>query len=195
MLRAFLTAMLLAVLAAPGGGHAQQLVNLGRLGDTVVEASSVNGGRELDNGFYGVLNLFDGGEHFLNGINYTYWLSDAATRHWVKLRFAAPVEVRSVLVEFGTEAATEAKPSRRPEAFALDIKRLHYGEEVVQKLVSVKVDGFRVVYPFDSPLLDVVELTLVFPGHSMIEVHEIEVMGIPSVLQGSEGQGPRVPER
>ncbi len=40
----------------PMSGQAQRRVNLGALGDSVVDASSVNANRPLDNGFYGVLN-------------------------------------------------------------------------------------------------------------------------------------------
>ena len=187
------TAVLLSLLLVPATARAQLLVNVGKLSDTVVDASSVNAGRPLDNGFYGVLNLFDAGENVINGINYTYWLSNAATRHWIKLRFGAPVEIRSVLVEFGAaEPPGRGQKSRRPEGYALDIKRLAYGEEVEQKLPSVNVGGFRVAYPLDAPLVDVVELTVVFPGHSPIEVHEIEAMGIPSAISGAEGGGPRI---
>ena len=190
--------------------RAQELINLGKLNDTVVDASSVNGGRALDNQFYGLRNLFDGGENLINGINYTYWLTDTATRHWVKVRFAAPVEIRSIMLEFNAKgalrgalpvqlaeadrSATHELPSRRPEEFAIDVRRQEDGEESVQKLASISVTGFRAFYPLEKPMPDVIELTLIFPGPSMIEVAEIEVMGTPSRTAGI-GEGPKVAAR
>ncbi len=182
---------------SPRGGKCG-LVNVAKLGDTFVDASSVNAGRELDNVFYGVLNLFDGGDNIVNNINYTYWLTDSATRHWVKLRFRAAVEVHSILVEFNAAQAFPAerpRPSRRPEGFALDVVRLIGGSEQIEKLPSVNVDGFRVIYPLDAVLSDVTELMFVFPGPSMTEVAEIEVMGVPSGGHSQIGQGPRIRNR
>ena len=176
-------------------GQAEELVNLGKLGDTYADASSVNAGRKLDNVFYGVPNLFDGGRHVVNNINYTYWLSDSATRHWLRLRFGAPVEIRSILIEFNAEESSpsgERRPSRRPEAFALDVTRPINGGKAVEKLPSVNVDGFRVIYPLEEPLADVVELLVVFPGPSMIAVAELEVTGIPSSRDSQGGEGPKV---
>ena len=171
------------------------MLNLGKLDDTLADASSVNAGRALDNVFYGVLNLFDGGRHFVNNINYTYWLSDSATRHWVKLRFGAPVEIRSILIEFNAEESHPRdgrRPTRRPEAFALDVTRSISGSEAVEKLPSVNVNSFRVIYPLEEPIADVVELLVVFPGPSMIAVAELEVMGIPSSRHSQQGEGPRI---
>ena len=121
---------------------------------------------QLDNVFYGVLNLFDGGHNVVNNINYTYWLSDSATRYWVKLRFRAPVEVRSILAEFNAaESPREDRklPTRRPEGFALGVTRLTGGRERSEKLPSVNVDAFRVFYPLKVPLREVVELLVAFP--------------------------------
>lgn len=179
-------------------GQGEELTNLGKLSDTLVDASSVNAGRTLDNAFYGVLNLFDGGQNVVNDINYTYWLSDGATRHWVKLRFGAPVEIRSILFEFNAAecvAGDGRRPSRRPEGFALDVTRLVSDSAVVEKLPSATVDGFRVVYPLKEPLTDVLELLVVFPGPSMIEVAELEVLGIPSRWDSRKGEGPKIRDR
>ena len=92
--------VLAGILTLPTVSQTSELVNVAKLSDTLVNASSVNAGRELDNVFYGVLNLFDGGENFVNNINYTYWLSDSETRHWVKLRFKKPLLVIQITVEF-----------------------------------------------------------------------------------------------
>lgn len=176
-------------------GYGQELVNLAKLNDTFVDASSVNGGRPLDNVFYGALNLFDGGDNVVNNINYAYWMSDTATRHWVKLRFEAPVEIRSILLELNAAEPVGGDGkllSRRPEGFALDVTRLTDDSEIVEKLPSVKIDGFRVIYPLKEPLTDVSELQVVFPGPSMIEVAELEVLGIPSNRNSRRGEGPRI---
>ena len=185
-------AVLAGLLALPPSGRAQELVNVGKLSDTFVDASNVNAGRTLDNVFYGVLNLFDGGDNVVNNINYTYWLSDSATRHWVKLRFGAPVEIRSILVEFNAAESSPGVrrlPDRRPEGFALDITRLTNDRERTEKLPSVKIDGFRIFYPLKEPLVDVVGLSVVFPGPSMIEVAELEVLGLLSREDRQIGRG------
>lgn len=191
--------------------RAEGVTNLAKLKNTVVDASSVNGSRAPDNEFYGLQNLFDGGQNLINGINYTYWLSDSATRHWIKLRFEVPVEIQSIMLEFNAKttlhgavpialaeadrSATHELPSRRPEEFAIDVTRQVGGEETVQKLPSSPVSGFRTFYPLEKPLADVVELLLVFPGPSMIEVAELEVMGKPSQTVDGIGAGPKLARR
>ena len=185
-------------LTLPTNGRAEELVNLGKLGDTFIDAGSVNGGRKLDNVFYGVLNLFDGGHNVINNINYTHWLSDSATRHWLKLRFSAPVEIRSILVEFGAAefiGGDGRRPSYRPEGFALDVTRLINDRTEVEKLPSFNVNGFRVFYPLNEPLANVVELLVVFPGPSIVEVAELEVLGIPSSRDSRIGEGPKIPNQ
>jgi hypothetical protein len=245
-----LSALLALALAAPAPSPAQGPppvrqepipVNLARLEGTALLVSSVNGGREQDNAFYGAPNLIDGGENAIDGINYTYWLTDSATRHWIRLRFEAPAEVRSVMLEFNVAKTGSAE---RPGEFALDVASLAPGGQArVEKLASIRADppagegaiwnrqappgsgeagapspprqrpapirpedadvplgdqeppffpqsassrqafpprpveGFRVYYPLEEPLRQVVELGVVFPGPSMIAVSEIEVMG------------------
>ena len=176
-------------LTLPTSGRPDELVNLGKLGDTFIDAGSVNGGRKLDNVFYGVLNLFDGDTH---------WLSDSATRHWLKLRFSAPVEIRSILVEFGAAefvGGNGRRRSYRPEGFALDVTRLINDRTEVEKLPSFNVNGFRVFYPLNEPLANVVELLVVFPGPSIVEVAELEVLGIPSSRDSRIGEGPKIPNQ
>ena len=180
----------LSTSARPAG-----IVNLGKLGDTYVDAGSVNGDRKPDNIFYGVLNLFDGGHNVVNNINYTHWLSDSATRHWLKLRFNGPVEIHSILLEFGAAAVigeTERHRPYRPEGFALDVARLTNDRLTLEKLPSFKVDGFRVIYPLNEPLANVIELLVVFPGPSIVEVAEVEVLGIPSNRESRIGTGPKI---
>ena len=142
-----------------------------------------------------MLNLFDGGHNVVNNINYTHWLSDSATRHWLKLRFNGPVEIHSILLEFGAAAVigeTERHRPYRPEGFALDVARLTNDRLTLEKLPSFKVDGFRVIYPLNEPLANVIELLVVFPGPSIVEVAEVEVLGIPSNRESRIGTGPKI---
>jgi len=157
----------------------------------------VNAGRELDDVFYGVLNLFDGGENVVNNINYTYWLSASETRHSVKLRFKQPLSVFQIIVEFNRAQhfpSDSSGPSLRPEGFAVDVTSLIDDSEQIEKLPAVNVDSFREIYPLNKVLNDVVELTLVFPGPSMIEVAEIYVRGAPP-MQKYDLDGPKLQNR
>ena len=170
-------------------------VNLGMLEGTKISASSVNGNRGVDDPYYGALNLFDGGEHRINNINYTSWLTDNEPRHWVKLEFEAPVEVDSIMIEVPGKAfailnpappigiyqcATAMTPAPRPTEFAVDLTVEQSGAKITSKLRSVEVTGFRLYYPLEKSVQNVMEVTVVFPGPSMVEVSELEVMGVPS---------------
>lgn len=72
-------------------------INLARTSLAEVAASDVNGGRSLLNPFYGVRNAFDGGEHWINNINYTYWLSGGSAG-WIDVYFLQPVTVRAASI-------------------------------------------------------------------------------------------------
>ena len=147
------------------------LIDLARLSITHVSASSVNGDRELDNKYYGVLNLFDRGENFIRKINYTTWLTDAQVTHWVTLRFDSPVGVHAVIIE------TTSK--RRPAEYAIECTQVHHDQRVLREFESVKLKSFKVVERFAEPLLGVDEIRIIFPGPGIIEVAEITVLGIP----------------
>jgi hypothetical protein len=170
---------------------AQQRVNLGRLESSTVSVSSVNGKREQNNPYYGARNLVDGGRNLIDGTNYTTWLSDQDASHWIRLEFRNPVDIQSIMLELtalssrSTNIISELEPTttrstnpHRPQEVALDIV---YGDrdgrQRVEKQPSIMLGGFRAYYPLEKPLEGVVGLTLVFPGPSMIEVSEIEVMG------------------
>jgi hypothetical protein len=168
-------------------------MNLAQLASTTVSASSVNGNRSPDNPYYGVLNLFDGGSHFINGINYTTWLTDSSPRHWVYIKFAGPVILNKIMIEcvYSTAnrsnlviAEKDAYPvyptgPQSPREFAVDIVTETEGVQSIEKLPSVPINGFRVFYPIESLYENVVAVKLVFPGTSLIELSEIEVIGIP----------------
>jgi len=173
-------------------------VNLGMLEGTKISASSVNGNREIDNPYYGAFNLFDGGENRINNLNYTSWLTDSEPRHWVKLQFDSPMEVDSIMLELpGKAEVMESNPmptpvpmqkacscktslaaSPRPTEFAVDLTTEHYGTIFTRKLPSIEVTGFRLYYPLKEPVQNVTEVSVVFPGPSILEVLELEVMGV-----------------
>lgn len=173
----FLIVMLTLVIALPastveGGGskYNSTLVDLSRLSITRVSASSVNGDRTLTNKYYGVLNLFDNGLNFINGINYMYWLTDCETRHWVKLRFEKPVLIHSVLVETTGE--------RKPKEYALELAQITAAlKRIIKDYDSIPIKGFKTTYKLPEPVPDVDQIIIVFPGPDIIAVSEIKVMG------------------
>jgi hypothetical protein len=73
-------------------------INLGRTSLARVTASSVNGGRAMDNIYHGILNAFDDGDNWYDGLNYTSWLADAGTS-WAEIYFDSPVSITSIQVE------------------------------------------------------------------------------------------------
>jgi hypothetical protein len=150
----------------------EPLVNLGRLESTFVRASSVNGSREQNNVFYGVQNLFDGGENVRSNINYTYWLTDASARHWVRMRFATPVEIHKIAIEVNNENA--------PKAYAIEfqVQKDKFIDSEIFDYVEMK--GFLSVFPMNEPIKKVTELTIMFPGSEIISVSEIKILGIPT---------------
>jgi len=188
----------LCQIASPRSSKPKSLANLGMLEGTKISASSVNGNREIDNPYYGAFNLFDGGENRINNLNYTSWLTDSESRHWVKLQFDAPMEVDSIMLELPGKAevmgsnptpmpapnayscATFAAASPRPTEFAVDLTTRRDGTIFTHKLPSIEVTGFRLYYPLEEPAQNVTEVTVVFPGPSSLEVSELEVMGVSS---------------
>jgi hypothetical protein len=158
-----------------GSEYNSTLVDVSQLSITRVSASSVNGNRPLTDKCYGVLNLFDKGSNFINGINYTYWLTDAQLRHWVELTFLKPVTIYSVFVETTGE--------NEPKGYGLEVCRVTKGlEQKVKDYDSITIKGFRTTYNLPEPVSDVNMIRIIFPGPEMIAVSEIKVMG--QVMQG-----------
>ncbi len=170
-----------------------QPVNLTRLKSTRVAAGSVNGDRPQDDSHYGVLNLFDNVGCISRDKDYETWLSNRAHRHWIKVKFAGPVTLSQVMVEFvypdtkgktlgllGCKTSAEpVKKSNRDFEWALDITIERRGKWTVEKLPALRTQGFRSFFPLPKTYKNVVGLLLVFPGYSMLELSEIEVTGIP----------------
>lgn len=164
-------AMLVLSMALNGGqALSEGLVNLGRTSIARVYASSVNGGRAMSNQYYGVLNLFDDGEHVVDGINYTYWLSDAGqARHWIRVTFDELVEVHSFVIELTSK--------NRPTEFAVSLKRVQKGSLVSTTVPSKKLKGAVTTRRLPRPIQNVREVMVLFPGPSMISVSEIQILG------------------
>jgi hypothetical protein len=170
-----------------GSRDAAQSVNLGRLDSTTVSVSTVNGKRDQNNPYYGAPNLVDGGRNLIDGINYTTWLSDQDASHWVRMEFRNSVSVQSIMFELTARIIVDVRPTitessnptrPRPQEVALDVVyEDRDGRRRTDKLPSTLLRGFRAYYPLEKPLDRVVGLTFVFPGPSMVEVSEIEVMG------------------
>lgn len=155
------------------------LVNLARLSIARVTASSVNGTRDYDNPFHGVLNLFDDGAGYqTNNLNYTTWLTDNEQQHWVKIKFSKPVKVYSVIVEsLQTPKSENRNYVESPTQYALKLVQLKNGKKTELNYDSIPVNGFRTTYSLSAPADSISELTLIFPGSNIIELSEIEVMG------------------
>ena len=146
------------------------LIDISRLSITHVSASSVNGKRSLNNKYYGVLNLFDNGDNVINGVNYAYWLTNSASRHWVKLTFDKPVLIDSATIE------TTGK--RQPKEFALEFSQISgKSKSIIKYFDSIPIKGFRTTYKLPQPIANVSEMVIIFPGPDIIEVSEIRIIG------------------
>ena len=146
--------------------------NLTRMKGVRISVSSVNGGRDQSNPFYGALNLTDGGEHRIDGLHYTTWLSDQDASHWIRVEFPKAVRVQAVMIELPLPASYPVRE------WALDVEtETATGERRWTKLPSEPIRGFRGFFPLSQPLSRVTGVRVVFPGPSMIEVAELEIHG------------------
>lgn len=150
------------------------LVNLGRTSLAAVTASSVNGSRTVDNQFYGAVNAFDGGENWVNNINYTYWLAQGASGY-VEVRFDKPVSVKEILVENGPP-------------FTAVLHLAKGGERVLES------DGRKIC--LGKAVHGVVRVRLTFPekgGRSgNLRVDEIRIIGYAPPGEEYEVRRPRI---
>ena len=154
---------LIAKLEAQLEGTAKP-INLARTNLASVNASSVNGGRTLSNRYHGVLNCFDAGTNWHNGINYTSWTSDGEPEAWVEVRFDVPVIVHAVEVDGG--------PPHRVRLF------FDAGGEEIADLRTPK-PGVRAV-------------RVSFNGDRIRTVNEIRVLGHPPDGVDVKEQAPRI---
>ena len=132
-------------------------------------ASGVNGGRPLDNDFYGVLNLFDGGQNIINNINYDYWLPGTPSQPWVYVRLPSPALVREVAL-----TVSPHWDQSLPEKLVL----LHRASEkdAFTRVDAVPVEG-RQSIELDGLETTMLELIVTFAG--AYRVDELEILGKP----------------
>lgn len=176
-------------------------VNLGRTSLATVDASSVNGGRALDNKFYGVVNAFDGGENWHNKINYTYWLSGGGAAQWIEVRFDRPVTVTSVAVDsapgftaqFAFAKGGEEIRTMRPSAAELAPPRRPNPLVDASPMVGGQPVQGSPVLKLREPLHGVARVRLLFRhDQGNTRVNEVFVMGhIPPGVDYKVGR-PRV---
>jgi len=149
-----------------------EAVNLARTSLARVGASSVNGDRALANPHYGVLNAFDGGENWIDGINYTYWLSAAEQNPWIEVRFDETVTLTEIHVEGGPP-------------FVVRLSMARGGEQDRPEIVKDAVQ-------FEEPVPGVRGVRLTFQEKKSVRVNEVRVMGYaPPDVVCREGR-PRV---
>ena len=195
-------------LASADANSEKSQINLGRLKETIVSASSINGARNGDNPFYGVKNCFDGGRNIINNINYSYWLSGTPGdhgQHSINVRFPTAVKIDELwiitpglsqppplILSEESPKTTENFQSRRPWEYALDIT-YGVGEAAVTKRVpSFWLIGFRHKVKIEEKLEGVTALKFIFLGRGNIEIEEIEILGpLPACVAGVN-EGPQL---
>jgi hypothetical protein len=146
------------------------LVNLARLPIASVYAGPSAGQDE----FYGPRNLFDGGRHSVNGIDYSYWLPGEAP-FYVIVRFAKAVTVTGIVVEIGGEDGVYAAP----DGFTVHLRTEPGPGFAVSSKVAIA--GSRTVYAPFRPVSHVREVMLLFTARTQnqIRVDEVEIFGAP----------------
>jgi hypothetical protein len=143
-----------------------KLVNLGRLSIARVFGSGINSQDQ----FYGPRNLFDGGDHVINGIHYSYWISNS-TPSMVIVRFARAVTVAGIVMEL----RDLEPPYTGPEGFSVQMRVEQPAGLIVSSFIPTA--GSRTIYVLPQPSKGVREVTLLFTGSakSPMRVDEIEI--------------------
>ena len=118
----------------------------------------MNGQRQLNDRCYGILNAFDGGNNWINNINYHYWLGDYNASPTVTVKFIKPVSLDSIAVEGG-----------RP--FNTTLTFVKGGEEAFEQ-VDQKLKFKRIIHGVTS-------VTLAFQKNYKNQINEIKIIGFP----------------
>ncbi len=163
-----LTVALFGALPCLAESSEHDLVNLARLSIARVYASGSNGGRPLENAFYGVRNAFDGGRNVVNGIKYSTWDSDGA-EGFVLVRFSEAVTVRAVVIESG-EIYDSAS-----ERFWVQARGEGASPLVMSPMVTL--DAEPMVYALPVATQGVREVMITFASRSHFSVGEIRILG------------------
>ncbi len=143
---------------------AAPLINLARTNLASVSGSSVNGMRSLDNPYYGILNAFDNGTHYVEGINYSYWLTSSQPSHWLEVRFDVPVTVVNIHVEANSPYSTQLLLATGGE--------LSYAQRQDQLTFHRTAGGL-------AGIQAVTGIRLNFRTERLLKVHEVRVIGFP----------------
>ncbi|GEM_PF-2707464 len=153
--------------------------NVARTSLSEVSASSVNGNRSLSNRYYGIPNAFDHGTNWIDGMNYSTWVSDPGDPNpWAEVHFRSPVEIHSLVVE--------GVPSCYADVVAMDgtVTRLRPFAHYVNLLEPVgNIEKVKFYFT-------------VLVGDSMVQVDEIQVLGAFQKGMTWEESTPRlIPDR
>ena len=147
-------------------------INLGRTSLAAVSASSVNGNRDLANQYYGIPNAFDGGENWVNSLNYSSWLASGEASPWAEVAFDVPVTLSSISVDGGPPFSTQLFFAKGGE------------QNFPQTSGQLKLE---------KPLGDVSKVRLnFFGGGGNLQVQEIRVLGFVPPQTKYETRKPRV---
>jgi len=147
--------------------------NLARTSLAMVSASSVNGQRPFDNSFHGVCNAFDNGQNWLNGVNYSSWLSGGERDPWIEIRFDVPVTVAEIQADGAPPFSARIRFDQAGEQFTPEVDgqaKLNpplAGVRSVQLHFSVRIDDKR-----DRGSIAVQEVRVLgfLPGDAKFEV-------------------------
>lgn len=184
----------LAELEARAG--AGPVVNLARTSLARVHASSVNGGRAMDDPFFGVRNAFDDDEPPLVGsIAYTDWLGDLRDG-WIEVQFERGVTVTEVEVRVAPGGMSP--PSA--EGTGGEVRLVNDDGQVIReawRAVPEVVETFRsggpgsgadgtVAFPRPQPAIGVTRLSPPRSGVRSVRIHvpggvsirEVRILGV-----------------
>lgn len=134
-------------------------INLGRTSLAKVDASSVNGGRLLNDVHYGIQNAFDDGQHWYADVNYTNWTSGFEIRPWIEIQFEYPVTITSIFIEQAPPFTTTfyyaeggqtdfktVKEQLTPGSPIYGVNRVKFsfdrGDETIVRVFEVRVLGY-----------------------------------------------------
>ncbi len=157
-------------------------VNIARSQNVLVTVGSIHQDRAPSDKAYGPINLFDGGEHTMNGTKYDYWYS-ADAQDFIRLRFKDPVNVEGLALELPSQLTSAPVPE-------FSVYYTQKGNGLLKELVAEgsHFKGLEWSMDLTSPLNSVDSLEFRFVADKPIAIAEVEVFGSP--LKGElSGQG------
>ena len=144
-------------------------INLARTSLATVDATPPNGGRPLNDPYYGILNAFDGGDNWHQGINYSYYLGNGSSANIV-VQFDKPVTVTSIHIDGTCSFTTQL-------TFAKGGIAQH--------------DRARGSVRFAEPSHGVTQMRLsLLGGSTPLRVEEVQILGHPNPAVAYRAQRP-----